>query len=308
MLRLLRSGCFKAPLGLALAGLLALGMVLPAAAAEETPFGQGLLWRVQKDGGPANYLLGTMHSTDARLRELPDAIDQALDHARLAAFEIIAGQGGEAEMEQALQLPPERRLEDIVGPELFGRAATAVADFGITPEALQRFKPWALSFFLARPRLETIRQAQGELAFDFWLQGEARRRGKALRGLETYAEQIEVFDGLGEAEQVAMVTDLLNDYANIEAQFNRMFRAYLKGNTGALLAVANDRSGVSDTAAAARLAERLVDSRNRTMAERMLPLLTQGRAFVAVGALHLPGEDGILSLLQQQGYSITRLY
>lgn len=311
MMRLVRLATSKTPRALALAGLLALGALLPAgqvAAASDVPYGQGLLWRVQKDGGPANHLLGTMHSTDPRLRRLPQEIDQALDRSRVAVFEIVTGQEGDVDMSQALRLPPERRLDDILGTELFARAAEAVADFGVAPAALQRFKPWALSFFLARPRIETIRQSQGEAAFDFWLQGEARRRGKTLHGLESYAEQIEVFDGLSEAEQVAMVSDLLNDYDGIEAQFNKMFRAYLKGDIGRLMTIANDHSGVSDTAAAERLTARLIDDRNRTMVERLLPLLEEGRAFVAVGALHLPGEEGILSLLARRGYRVTRVY
>jgi uncharacterized protein YbaP (TraB family) len=44
------------------------------------------------------------------------------------------------------------------------------------------------------------------------------------------------------------------------------------------------------------------------MAERMRQYLQQGNAFVAVGALHLPGEEGLLNLLEQQGYTVRRLY
>ncbi|MEO3427321.1 TraB/GumN family protein [Pelagibius sp. CAU 1746] len=304
MLRSLQGKIFAAPLAVLAAAVL----WLTPAAAENIPFSEGLLWQLEKDGAPASYLLGTMHSTDPRLRELPRQIDEALEQSRVAVFEIVAGQDGAAEMGQAMQLAPGRNLQDIVGAELFERAAAAVADFGVTPEGLQRMKPWALGLFLARPRIEVIRQAQGEPAFDFWLQDEARRRGKALQGLESYAEQIEIFDSLGEAEQVAMVADLLDDHEHIVAQFNTMFRAYLKGDTATLMAVANDYSGVDDVEATRRLAERMIDDRNRTMAERMVPLLEQGRAFVAVGALHLPGEAGILSLLQRRGYRVTRLY
>lgn len=305
MMRSLRS-LFSASAPLAL--LLGLFLLGTPAAAQDVPFGQGLLWQTEKQGTPPSYLLGTMHSTDPRLRRLPPEIDRALDQARVAAFEIVGGGEGEAGMGQAIQLPPGRKLEDILGSELFARVAEAVADFGVTREGLQRMKPWALTFFLARPRLEVIRQSQGEPAFDFWLQQEAQRRGKPLRGLETYAEQIEVFDGLDEAEQTAMVADLVNDYEGIVTQFNTMFRAYLKGDLAELLAVAGDYSGVENTAAARRLEQRLIDDRNGLMTERMLPLLQAGRAFVAVGALHLPGEDGILNRLRQQGYRVTRLY
>src|SRR3546814_8033941 len=91
--------------------------------------------------------------------------------------------------------------------------------------------------------------------------------------MEGYEGQSETCDGMSEAEQVAMVSDMLADYENIEAHFNRLFRAYLKGDITTLMAEANDLSGVSDPAAAERLKERLIDDRNRVMAARILPLL-----------------------------------
>src|SRR3546814_3464464 len=70
---------------------------------------------------------------------------------------------------------------------------------------------------------------------------------------------------MSEAEQVAMVTDMLADYENIEANFNRLFRAYLKGDIAVIMAEANDIAGVTDPAAAERLKQRLIDERNRVM-------------------------------------------
>lgn len=281
---------------------------LAPAAAAELPYGQGLLWRVEKEGGPVSYVLGTFHSTDARLRALPPEIDEALDRSRLAAFELLDSPAGAEKMSAAMQLPPDRRLGDILGPDLFRRTLDAVAPLGVPVEALQRLKPWALSIFLIAPPMELVRLAQGEPAFDNWLQAEARRRGKAVAALETHEEQIEVFDGMSEAEQVAMVTDMLSDHARIATQYNRMFRSYLKGDTGMLMEEANDVSGVSDRAAAERFKQRLIDDRNRIMAARILPLLRDGGAFVAIGAAHLPGEEGVLARLEGRGYRVTREY
>ena len=56
----------------------------------------------------------------------------------------------------------------------------------------------------------------------------------------------------------------------------------------------------------AEFEERIVTDRNRRMAERMQPMLTAGAAFVAVGALHLPGEEGIVALLREAGWTVTR--
>ena len=310
MLKSLHRDLFrKAPLALLAAALLWLTPAIERAGAQDLPYSQGLLWQVQREGGgPVSYVLGTIHSTDARLRKLPPQIDQAFSQSRVAVFELIDNPQGTDRMARAMRLPPDRRLEDILGPELFRRTAEAVAPLGIPADGLQALKPWALSLYLTFPQIELVHLAQGEPAFDNWLQDQARRRGKTVQALETMDEQIEILDGMSEDEQVAMVTDMLADHENIEATFNRMFRAYLKGDLSVAMAEANDVSGVSDVAAAERFKARLIDERNRIMAARIAPLLRDGGAFVAIGAAHLPGEDGVLARLAARGYSVTRAY
>ncbi len=307
MLQRLTRNLLGKPLGFCAAALLALTLALPVAA-EALPFGQGLLWRVQRDGGPANYVLGTIHSTDARLRDLPGPVRQALEASSDVAFEFIGTPEQQQTMAQAMQLPQGQRLEEHLGPELFQRTVSALSELRVKPEDLQGLKPWALSIFLIFPPVELVRQAQGEAAFDFWLQAEAVKLGKRLHSLETIEEQIEIFDGMSPAAQVAMVTDMLADYADITARFNRLFRAYLKGDIAAIMTEADEVSEVGDAAVAEGLTTRLLDDRNRLMATRMLPLLNDGGAFVAIGAAHLPGDDGVLALLEQRGYRITRAY
>jgi uncharacterized protein YbaP (TraB family) len=52
----------------------------------------------------------------------------------------------------------------------------------------------------------------------------------------------------------------------------------------------------------------LLAERNHRMVRRLQELLDQGNTFIAVGALHLPGEEGMLRLLQQRGYTVRVLY
>jgi len=211
-------------------------------------------------------------------------------------------------MAAAMRPPAGERLEDVLGADLFGRVTEAVAPLGVKPEGLQSLKPWALVLFLGLPPIEIVRQSQGKPAFDFWLRTRAQQQGKRIEALESYDEQIEIFDGLSTEEQIAMVTDLVSDYGRIEQHFNRMFRAYLKGDISQIMAEANDVSDVPDAAAAQRFKARLLDDRNVTMVEGMATLLREGGAVIAVGAAHLPGEGGVLDLLEDQGYRVTRAY
>jgi uncharacterized protein YbaP (TraB family) len=309
MLRFTNLKCLLARSGPLFPALLALFLVFPQSlAAEDLRFGQGLLWKVQKADGPASHILGTIHSTDPRLQELPPAVAEAFDAARVAVFELPAASDGQAKMAQAMRLPAGERLENLLGSDLFGRVAGAVEPLGVKPEGLQGLKPWALVLFLGLPPIEIVRQAQGKPAFDFWLRTRAAQQGKRIEALESYDEQIELFDGLSTDEQIAMVTDLVSDYDRIEQHFNRMFRAYLKGDISQILAEANDVSDVPDAEAAQRFKVRLLDDRNVTMVQDMARLLDEGGAFIAIGAAHLPGEGGVLDLLEDQGYRVTRAY
>ena len=57
-----------------------------------------------------------------------------------------------------------------------------------------------------------------------------------------------------------------------------------------------------------KLMHQLIDQRNARMVTRMEPFLKRGQAFIAIGALHLPGEVGVLNLLAKQGYRVSVVY
>jgi uncharacterized protein YbaP (TraB family) len=273
----------------------------------EQAYSASLLWQVEGAGSAPSYVLGTFHSSDARLRNLLPEVRRALDSSETAAFELQRNAEDDARLMRAVQQPEGRRLEDVLGPELFQRTAAAVAKFGVPPEGAQRLTPLGLLPLLAYPRHELARMTFGEPVFDEWLQREARRQGKALHGLETYDEQIALFGDMDDAEQVVLVSDLLNDHARVDAEFGRMLALYLAGDLEAIMAEAVDWSGTADVEAAERFSRRLLDDRNRIMVARMTPLMQDGATFVAVGAAHLGGEVGVLSLLEQQGFRVTRI-
>jgi len=282
-------------------------LLLAACAAPEATFERGLIWQVEGAGAKPSYVFGTMHSTDARLHALPPEVRAAFDGVEIAAFELDDSLVDQQQMAQSVRLPAGRRLEDILGPELFQSTAEAVAPLGIPPAALQQLKPWTLIGLLGVPREEVLRTAQGQPPLDGWLQAEARRRGKAVHGLETVAEQTALFENMTEAEQVVMVTDLVNNYELVEEQYGRLLNTYLAGDAVALMAEIDDLSRTTDVDLAIRFRQQAIDDRNRLMVERMLPLMARDATFVAVGAAHLPGEAGIVRLLQQGGFAVTRL-
>jgi uncharacterized protein YbaP (TraB family) len=86
-----------------------------------------------------------------------------------------------------------------------------------------------------------------------------------------------------------------------------MKEAYLRRDLEGVRKVAHEGTPPSERAAADKLERGMIGARNHRMVERMTRYF-DGGAFVAIGALHLPGDDGVLALLQQRGYAIKRIY
>ena len=211
-------------------------------------------------------------------------------------------------MARAMVLRDGRTLESILSPELYREAATAGARYGFGPEQLKYFKPWALAMFFSVPQAEFARSAMGEVPLDQWLQNEARARGKAVYALETGDEQIALFNELSEADQLAMLESAIKDNARIEALFEDMTARYLARDVGGIYAEMLVQSQSMNKQLLELFLLRFNDERNRTMIVRMAERLAEGGAFIAIGALHLPGERGLVSLLRNQGYRVEQVY
>lgn len=308
--RLQRASCF-----FALCLLTALSACQPETAGSdkpvdqgEVPFGKGLLWKIEKEGLEPSHVFATPRVIDPRLCSPPLMVWQAFGSSPRVAFEIVPTLEGEALMAKATRLPPGRTLEEILGAQLFRRAAAIVSDFGPREDALQQVQPWLLAAMLSRSPAEAAHQSRGVLVLDMWLQHQARRQGKVLINLVEFQELIDRYDEVSEEDQIALVRDLVAEFPQIDTQVEHYFAAYMEADLARLMVEAHDVSRSSDVAAATRLRQRLVEDRSHAMVERMLPLVRAGTTFFSLDAVLLPGEAGILALLEQRGFTVTRLH
>jgi uncharacterized protein YbaP (TraB family) len=270
--------------------------------AGDVPFGQGLLFLVQSGSGARSHLFATVHSDDSRVLELPSAVRQAFDAAHTFAMEILPDSAALLTSMITMVLTDGRTLEDVVGTERYRRAVRAVAARGLAESSIREFKPWAVATLLSLPPA-----AESEI-LDIQLYRLAKEQGKQLRGLERIDEQLALFDGLSEADQIAWLEQTLGFQDQLPAFFEQLLVTYLRRDLAGLAELSDRHLAVGDKAMTQRFTERAVTRRNRLMVERMQPLLEAGGAIVAVGALHLPGEQGILALLQRAGFAVQRVY
>ena len=115
-------------------------------------------------------------------------------------------------------------------------------------------------------------------------------------------------DGMTAEDQVTLLAEAVKAYPKLEQMYADMRAAYVKRDLNALVAIGDASLEGSDPAFVQRFKERVIHARNQRMAERLQPDMKAGGSFVAVGALHLAGKDGLVALLRKQGYKVTAVY
>lgn len=280
-------------------GGLALLLWVTAAWAEALP---GLFWRLQLPERPDSYLLGTMHSgrAVALLQTAP------LQAALAASDRLLVELDNDPAALDALGLrmlrPDGPPLSALLGEPVFRRLVEALAAYGMPAPLVELLQPWAAATTLLTPPRDA-----GEV-LDRRLIREARTLGIEVRGLETLAEQLTLFEGLSMAEQLQLLREVLashDDYLDLLAVLHQAYAAEDLARLEAL--------GAASMAGASEPLRRhfeleMIDRRNALLFDRAREDLRRGRTLMAVGALHLPGEGGLLQRLRQDGFSLTPLW
>lgn len=272
-------------------------------AAAPGDFGKGLLWRIDAAGAAPSYLFGTFHTSDPRITTLPCPVQQVFDGTASYTMEVIMNGAGLVSMAEAMFFSDGRTLEGVLGTALYNEVVAALTQQDAAKaRAVRHMKPWAVMMAFSGAGSEG-----GGLFLDMALQLRATRHDKPTYGLETMQEQIAVFNGMSLDDQVVLLRDALQARHAQDSAMKELTAAYLARDLAAIAGL-TDKYRPADLRVHAELMNRLLTARNRNMAERMRVRLQEGNAFVAVGALHLPGDTGLLRLLTDAGYRVTRVY
>ena len=262
---------------------------------------QGLLWHISGKGVDS-HLFGTMHSEDPRVTTLPTVVERHFDAADTLMLEISLDQQTQMAVALEMMLPEESSLSAIVGEKLAKQAQQAMQGLGIPSEVTEQMQPWATVVTLSMPKMES------GLVLDILLYQRGEEAGKTFHPLESPQEQLAVFTGLSNSEQATLLRSVLKEYKSYPPMFEKLTEIYLRRDLTALVKLSDENPMSSDPALQQKMMNRLLDQRNQRMVSRMEPQLQKGRVFVGVGALHLPGEQGLITLLRRQGYSVTAVY
>ncbi|MCW9005810.1 MAG: TraB/GumN family protein [Gammaproteobacteria bacterium] len=266
---------------------------------------KGLLWKIEKPGFSPSSVYGTMHVSHKDVINLAEPVERAFVNAERFAMEVLLNFDAMGVITRRSFFNDGRTLKTVMLPDDFKKLSQLMmSQFSMTEEVFEHMRPWMVFTLLMMPPEEMGKDSS---ALDMILYRRAAMRKIPLLGLETAEEQLDVLEGQSLEDQIWMLNKTVKEYAEINRQFDEMLKAYIDRDLAGLVRQ-QQQSMYDDTDIDDRFLEQLIDMRNVRMVERMQDYLQKGNAFIAIGALHLPGQKGVLHLLEQQGYSVTPLY
>jgi uncharacterized protein YbaP (TraB family) len=284
--------------------------VPPPARAARAPRVDSLLWRVQR-GRAVSHVFGTIHMGRALADALGPEGMRALSNARTVVVEIdldateTVSALGDVVLRRG-RLPAGRTLDGLLTPPAWRWVADTLTS-RIPVSELRQFQPWLTVYLVIATRAPAALDPDGAgslaspaIPMDRVITRLAHAHGQQLVALETPAEQIEALAAIPEASAI----DLLEEVAREPAKLDRQLRALVNGARGADAAAGVERMVADYVATSPAMAQAVFFDRNARWVPRLVPLLTAGDTFVAVGAGHLVGDRGLVALLQAQGFDL----
>jgi uncharacterized protein YbaP (TraB family) len=276
--------------------LVAAGTDLPAAQDDSA-----LFWSIGKDGEQAGFLLGTIHSEDPRVLDFPVEFIDELSSNQIFAMEIVPDLPTLNRLTEFMQYQDGTSLESRIGPDRYRRLRSVISEYRVPADWVARMKVWAAMMTLSIPPPET------GFFMDFSLSLRAAGAGLKVVGLETLEQQLSFLEEMPMEQQLMLLDQALAEYDRVGEIHEQMVNSYLAGDLLALKAQAEKQMEQLEPEAKQYFIEQGIDMRNRRMLKSLLPHLQTNRVFVAVGAMHLPGDTGLIQLLRARGYELTPL-
>lgn len=265
----------------------------------------GLGWRVADADGGTAYLVGTIHAARESLYPLPDPINQAFARAEVLVVEVDIGavdpRAAQRVSAEHGMFPRDGSLRALLADDVWTRAAAWGERLGVPARTLDRMRPWLAAVTLVSLEIRRL-GLDPDFGIERYFASQARVRSMPIVELESLSEQLTTLAALPPAAQVAFLAGSIPTGDDFRESAERIVNSWRDGDVDTMTAV------LEESYTEPVIYDALMRDRNNRWLPEIEAMLGSGRVhFVAVGALHLVGDDGLVTLLEKRGYRVERL-
>lgn len=256
-----------------------------------------LLWKVSaKDVAKPTYLFGTIHALPQDKFFYPEALSETLAASDKLVLEFDMDDPKEMSSLQSLvMMKDNKNIKDFMTADQVETVSKYFADsVGIPFDQIATLKPFVFSSLLLKKIVGT-----SFTGYEMMFITDAKKQGKTVDGLETAAEQIGYFDLIPIDIQVKQLAEQIADMSKQRDSYKKMLDSFLKQDIKSL-----NQLVVDETKEFPLFSKVIITDRNKAWIPRIEKIVNEGGAFIAVGAGHLAGDEGVIELLKKKGFTV----
>ncbi len=262
---------------------------------------KALLWEISGNGlGQSSYLFGTVHIACQGEVEMRPEMQKAFDKTEQLILELdMDDPQMMTKMMQAALSKDGKTVTEKIGNELAGKVDSLMnAKMGMR---LAMFESLNLPTLSVQIGLLAIK-CPVDLGYDMMLTTEAQNEKKEIIGLESVETQIEVLLSQPDSEAIAAISYLIENFEEAQTELDKMLSLYRNQEVQALFDYT--KSTLEDPKYPQGNVEEFLDKRNKNWIPVIEKEIHSKPSFIAVGAAHLAGENGVIHLLRKAGYNL----
>ena len=269
-----------------------------------------IFYKIEGNGLKApSYIFGTHHLAPlAVIDSIPGCmeafkgvdqvvgeIDMTMDQMQLAA-----------QMQPYMMAPQDSTLSKLIAPEDYARINEEFKKWapmpGMSLEQLDMLKPMVVTSMVAiQMVMKNLPGFNPQEQLDSYFQLQGKQLGKNIKGLETPEYQAKVlYCTLPVSSQAKGLVELLDDPEKSLEKTKQLNESYLKHDLQTLVELSEEEDEDDS-----KFMDALLTIRNANWIKEIPGIISQTPSFIAVGALHLPGENGVIEGLRKAGYTVT---
>lgn len=276
-------------------------LVISASAHAKSP-----VWKVSK-GNDYLYLGGTIHVLSKKDYPLPQGFDKAYsvaddvvletDEAALSAPEL------QAEFLKVMTYQDHRSLSTVLNRKVYEEFDALLKSKGVPIAVFEKFTPSGAALALTGIEMQKLGLIDGG-GVDAHFAGRAKGDEKDALFLETVEEQLGFIEAMNSLDPNKVIKSSIRDISNFESIWKDLQNAWRTGDLAKLEELGIDEMQRDFPS----LYQTLLVKRNKAWFSDITKLIeTKDIEFMLVGALHMAGDDGLISMLEKAGYKIEQL-
>lgn len=275
----------------------------PASPAQDG--GQNMLWAVSEDGDTVGHLVGSVHYMKPDAYPLPSAYDEAFQASDVLVVETnldSAQAKAQGLIRQLGMYAGQKTLESELADSTYAMLQARSDTLGLKLGRMQRMEPWVLSIIIPATQMQKMGYS-GKSGIDTHFFTKAKKAGKERVALETPAEQFRFFDQFSSDRQAAYLHYSLREADRNVQVIDDMVTAWTRGDTEKMETLVQDEMQTNFP----DLYQTLIVERNQNWMPTITDLFAgEKRPMIVVGAGHVVGENGLVAMLREEGYTIEQ--